>query len=95
MSDWKFETPAEGMAVTTKQVMAGATVVYVSHDSDDGAWQFHTADPLTEEDALLVTLGDVLEVHPSMVELADLPAGWVAERSAAGAPWTRRVHEDE
>ncbi len=92
MSDWKFEAPPEGMAVTTKQVMAGATIVYVSHDQDDGAWQFHTAEPLTEEDAMLVTLEQVLEVHPSLMLLADLKSGWTAERKDASAPWLRAAH---
>ncbi len=94
MSDWKFAAPPEGMAVTTKQVMAGASIVYVSHDEDDGAWQFHTAEPLTEDDAMLVTLGQVLEVHPDMMALADLPAGWTAERKSVGAPWLRAAYEE-
>lgn len=94
MSDWKFEAPREGMAVTTKQVMAGAAIVYVSHDDDDGAWQFHTAEPLTEDDALLCTLGQVLDVHPSMMDLADLQPGWIAERANDAAAWVRKPYEE-
>ncbi len=31
----------------------------------------------------------VVEVDPSLIELADLPLGWLAEREKPGDPWVR------
>ena len=85
--DWPFEDPENTAVFTTRQVLEGAPIVRVSHDEDDGAWQFHTEAPPRETDARLIALSEAVELDPSLLELAGLPVGWVATRAAPGAPW--------
>jgi hypothetical protein len=68
-----------------------AWIAYVSHDADDGAWQFHTSEiePPREAYAALVALSEIVQRDDSVVELADLPAGWCAWRDSEDAPWQR------
>jgi uncharacterized lipoprotein YbaY len=59
---------------------------------EDGSWASLEGGTFLEKDATLVTLESVVRVDLSVVELADLPLGWLAERTAASAPWSRRVN---
>lgn len=89
--NWPFEDPPNVACVSCKQVFRlGKPILWVTHDDDDGGWQFLYGGPLTDEDAMVVGLKTVVKLDPSIVELADLPCGWTAERSAIGKPWKRR-----
>jgi hypothetical protein len=88
MSDaWPFSDPPNVASFTTRAVMQGAPILYVFHDWDDGAWQFHADGPVISADCMIVALKGVLELDPGIGELHDLPYGWKAERTAKGAPW--------
>ena len=64
-------------------------MTYVSHDADDGAWQY-LGDRMVEGGGpVLVCLQHPVERDPSLKELADLPVGWCAERAAPSEPWSR------
>lgn len=90
MSDWAFEDGPTTMAFLSKTVQTWEeAVTYVSHDADDGAWQF-LGDRMAEGGGpVLVCLQHPVERDPSLKELADLPVGWCAERGAPGEPWIR------
>jgi Domain of unknown function (DUF4262) len=93
--NWKFSDPPHTGAYLSKAVHASTeSVTYVSHDEDDGAWQF-LGDSMTDTGGVLVCLHHPLDSDPTLTELADLPAGWCAERSKPGEPWTRYKHELE
>ena len=92
MTDWVFPDPPNVAVLTTRSIVEdGAWIAFVSHDEEDGAWQFHDAAraPARMEDARLVSLRGMVERDPSLRELADLPEGWQAERDAPGAAWRR------
>jgi len=62
-------------------------ITYVSHDAE-GDWQFLRQDrQLREEDAMLISLGEMIEHDPSILEVADLPLGGIATRSNQNSPW--------
>jgi len=90
--NWPFSEPPNVAVFTTKRVaFKNSWIAYVSHDSDDGSWQFqneHSAN-LTLEDASVVSLQEVLDLDPSIALLADLPMGWCARRSSKDAAWQR------
>ena len=89
-SDWPFDDAPNDAVFTVRQIMdESAWIHYVSHDDaeGDGAWQFFASDPPEEEDGVLVTLSDVVELDDSLRQLADLPLGWCAWRDAPGAEW--------
>jgi len=91
--DWKFPDPPHTQAYLSNTVHDGTeSVVYVSHDLSDGAWQF-LGDSMSDGGGpVLSCLHHPIENDPSLKELADLPLGWCAERERPGEPWIRREH---
>ena len=79
------------MAVfTTKQVVKERkAILFVTHDADDGAWQFHSGDIARDEDAMLLALSEIVEIDPTIAELADLPVGYKASRASLSSSWKR------
>jgi hypothetical protein len=97
--DWKFPDPPHAGVYLSNAVNSGAEeVTYVSHDLDDGAWQF-LGDSMSDSGAVLSCFHHPIDKDPSLKELTDLPVGWYAEREGPGAPWVRGelppVEEDE
>jgi Domain of unknown function (DUF4262) len=87
---WKFPDPPHTGVYTTKLVMSDQeSIVYVSHDAEDGAWQFHGTSESKIESASLVCFHHIVDKDSSIKELADLPRGWCAWRDAASDPWIR------
>ncbi|GAB6122832.1 hypothetical protein [Dysgonomonas termitidis] len=72
--------------ITTRYVLdANTLITYVVYD-EDGEWQFFSDDDITESDACVVSVKQMLELDESLNEL-DLKPGQAAERSDADAPW--------
>jgi hypothetical protein len=87
---WPFDQPRNCATLTTVSVMRnGAPVVRVYHDDDDHGWQFHCEGVVLIENVMLVSLASVVALDPSLLEIADLEPGWMAQRPAPGHPWTR------
>lgn len=93
-SDWPFEDPPNVACFTTWRVLdAIEPIVYVSHDAEDGAWQFLPESGAIEELAAVVGLAEMCRKDPSLLQLARLPLGWRAERSEVDAPWIWLPHD--
>lgn len=86
---WPFESAPNTASITTRQVLAGAPVLRVSHDADDGGWQFLCGTTNDPDDARVVGLGSMYARDITLGEIADLPEGWVAWRAGPGLPWRR------
>jgi hypothetical protein len=87
---WSFLDPVNTAAFTTVHVMSGALpVVLVTHDLDDGTWQFLCGTTNDKNDCRVVCLGCMMDEDPSLFEIADLPMGWSAWRGAPGQEWHR------
>ena len=72
--------------ITTRYVLdANSQITYVVYD-EDGDWQFFSDEDITESDACVVSVKQILELDDSLNEL-DLKPGQAAERSDADAPW--------
>jgi hypothetical protein len=73
---------------STRTVMNGdEPIMLVVHD-DDGDWQF-LPEAGIGEDGVLIHLSHIVEAHPEIHELRDLPRGWGAERTSESDPWAR------
>jgi hypothetical protein len=90
-TEWPFDDPPNVATHTTRQIVRdGRPILYVSHDEDDGAWQFHTGDAeVSLWDGMIVCLSEMVRSDPSLLALADLPYGWVAFRESVDSPWRR------
>ncbi|HYX72451.1 MAG TPA: hypothetical protein VE732_06755 [Nitrososphaera sp.] len=86
--DWPFDDPPSVAVITTTHIIrAGKPILLVSHDEDDGSWQFLPGDEISEDDAMVVGLGEILEIDSSLASLANLPLGWSATRKTKDSVW--------
>jgi predicted adenylyl cyclase CyaB len=92
--DWRFADSQDTLVVTLERILrGGSAVLLVTHDSDDGGWQFLDGEHVFEEDGTTVLLGEMAQFDPSLLELADLPVGWYAWRDAPDQAWRRAPGE--
>jgi hypothetical protein len=88
---WPFSDPPNVAVIANRKIIFnGAWIAYVSHDLDDNGWQFHVeAEELTEKNAAVVSLKNILDRDPTVALLADLPPGWHAWRASGSTAWLR------
>jgi hypothetical protein len=88
---WPFLDPPNTAVITNVRILDQEDWVhYVTHDAEDGAWQFHPyLGPASMKEAAVASLAHMLRIEPRIEELADLPLGWRAWRDSKSAHWTR------
>jgi len=93
---WPFRSPPNEAVLTVGEILSGQKpILRVSHDSEDGMWQFLTGGPVSMQDAKLVGLSNIAKLDPTVFELADLPEGWIATRASVGEEWERSPAEPD
>jgi hypothetical protein len=94
--DWKFEDPPHTGVYTTKPIMSDEeAIVYVCHDAEDGAWQFHGPSESKRESIAFVCFHHIVDKDGSIKELRNLPLGWCAWRRSPSDPWVREPKSKE
>ncbi|GMO57848.1 MAG: hypothetical protein Ta2G_17770 [Termitinemataceae bacterium] len=87
---WKFSEPKNVAVITTKKILIRESdIVFVSHDADDGMWQFLDSFENDETSAAIIGLGELVNIDSSVTKIADLPLGWIATRENKNADWIR------
>ena len=90
---WPFEEPERTATYSCCHVIEeGHPILRVAHDEEDGAWQFLCGQPHVSEEGRLVCLGCMVVRDGTLVELADLPLGWGADRESSKTSWIREPH---
>jgi Domain of unknown function (DUF4262) len=94
--NWKFSDPPHTRVFLSETVhKEGEPVTYVSHDENDGAWQF-LGDSMSDGGGPVVScLHHPIDRDPTLAELADLPQGWYARRAKVGEIWMRKKGEPD
>ena len=65
------------MVMTTKDIIKGQkNIILVSHDEDDGMWEFLDGDEVNEENAAIVSLAEIVNIDNTINDLFDLPLGF-------------------
>lgn len=86
----QFSDAPNTAVYTTKFVLnEKKAITYVTHEAEDGAWQFFSSDNFDsfEEVAKIVSLEQILKMDPTLSELADLPLGYIATRKDLKDKW--------
>jgi len=86
---WPFDQPENCATVASRSIIDGSRpILHVSHDEDDHGWQF--LDGISEEldDLVIVCLSHILEIDPTMADLAFLEPGYHAMRDSQTAKWS-------
>jgi hypothetical protein len=89
VNNWPFADKPNTASITTRQVLEGAPILLVTHDADDGSWQFLCGTTDDTADGRIVGLGQMYARDATLGELADLPEGWRAWRATPTHPWER------
>lgn len=97
---WPFDGgtfPTDLGVVAQRSLLTGAESPRLVVHDHDGWWQaLDGVSPPDPETAVIACMTCLVESHPELAELADLPPGWAAERDHPGEPWDRHEHaEDE
>lgn len=88
---WAFADEPNVIVMTTKNIVNNKNqILSVWHDADDGMWQFLDGTDVNEEDAILISLEEIVDIDDSVKEVSDLPLGWVAWREQKGSEWKRQ-----
>ena len=82
--DWRHST-----AFTTRSVVEGASPILLVFHGKDGTWQFLPGSEVEVRAGVAAHTSHILDDHPEVHELADLPREWAAERASTEAPWER------
>ena len=64
----------------------------MAHNEDDHGWQFLGWGDAKTKDGVVVCMSHILEMDPTIREVADLPPGWHAWRRALGKRWVREIN---
>lgn len=86
----KFKEGDNTAVFTTKFVIEDKKdITTVFHFEDDGAWQFSSDDLVEdfEEVARIVGVGEMISIDESVLEIADLPEGYCAQRKSKNDTW--------
>jgi hypothetical protein len=89
----KFKVADNTAVFTTWYVIRDKKpITYVTHEQEDGTWQFLSSDEFDnfEEVGAIVGLGEIVAMDPSVLELADMPLGHYAIRETANHKWSIR-----
>lgn len=73
---------------TTKYVIRNHSLVICVLHEEDGDWQFlGKEENLNDEDAMIISLGEMLEHDSTLREITSLPPGYKATRDNLSSPW--------
>ncbi len=86
--EWTFDQAENVGCFTLQQIInEGAPILFVMHDEDDHGWQFLTGKDVTLDDAMIVSMREIVEHDRTLLEIGDMPPGRGANRAAVGGPW--------
>jgi hypothetical protein len=93
-ANWPFNEPEDTEVITLERIVRGGSpILLVTHDAEDGCWQFLDGEHIFEEDGEVLCLGEIVQFDPTLCQLADLPAGWYAWRFSPDQAWRRAEGE--
>lgn len=89
VSEWNFVEPYNLGVFTTAKVLAGEPILMVTHDRDDGGWQFLTGSTEAPDQGRRVPLLELVRRDPSLNEIGNLALGGMAVRDSRRDTWQR------
>lgn len=85
---YNFREAKNTMVITTKKIIKGENrILLVSHDEDDGMWEFLDGTEIREEDAAIVSLHEIVTLDSSVNDISYLPLGSIAYRNNITDSW--------
>lgn len=89
--EFPFNELPNTATITCCHIIDGSLpILYVSHDEDDGMWQFLCGESHDESEARVVSLYSIFVLDNSIAQLANMPCGYIAERKNIESDWIIR-----
>ena len=86
--DFPFKDKPNTACIVCKHILnKEKAITYVSHDADDGMWQFLCDEEHSENDARIVSLYSVYMLDESVGQVADMPCGCYIKRNTDNEQW--------
>lgn len=82
-----FREAPHTAALTCCHVLDGAAILRVTHDAEDGMWQFLCGKEHPVSEARVISLQEAYALDPSLGKLAAMPCGGVAVRGSRKEKW--------
>lgn len=83
-----FKDAPDTACIICQHVLAGENpITFISHDKEDGMWQFLCSEDHILEDVRLISLAEAFQIDESIGQVADLPRGFVMERTEPKGRW--------
>lgn len=74
---------------TTKHVMQhNSPITYIAHDHEDD-WQFFGNEDVKDEDVMIVSINQILQVDSSVSDILNMPIGMEAVRNSKNEPFKK------
>ena len=77
-------------AITTKYVVNNNSIIVSVFYDEDGDWQFMGEEEVSAEDAIVVSIQEMIDIDKSLVNLPDLKEGESAYRKNKESIWLIR-----
>ena len=88
ITDWTFDQAENVGCFTLRQIIdEGAPVLFVVHDEQDHGWQFLTGEEVTMDDAMIVSMREMVDHDRTLLEIGHLLPGYRATRAGLGERW--------
>lgn len=89
MSEFRFSDPKNTACIACNHVVYKRfPILHVSHDEEDGGWQFLCGvNSHTTGDAVVLLLEEAAEIDPSLNSIAYLEQGFEAKRETVNGNW--------
>lgn len=87
MAHYPFTDRPDLLVLTCTHVLEGADITMVCHHFDDNTWEFICDGQHTEEEAIVLSIGELCETDPSLHLVCDLPVGAAATRKSRAHAW--------
>lgn len=83
-----FKESLDTAVFTTRFVLERQSPILIAYHYDDGSWQFSgKGNNLSDEDYKVVSLGEIIELDKSLLDLCDMPINSEATRLSITSPW--------
>lgn len=91
LKKFPFKDKPDTIAITCVHILEeNKPILYVSHDLDDGYWQFLCGKEHNIEDSKVVGLEEIYKMDKSIKKLANLDCGKFAYRKDPKSKWNIR-----
>ena len=85
-----YDAPNTATIICCHIIENGTPILHVSHDEDDGMWQFLCGKSHEISEAKVVSLKWVFDLDNTIGILKDMPYGYYAERRRQDDDWVIR-----